>query len=706
MTRLIALLVLLVTACDPFPRDNPIDPLSPFFDAGSSDDGRVDSQVLAGPAVLVIETSRVADLQMDWPSNNGNGMAEPGESLRLDLTLRNSGGSDARGIQVSLSAPPGCATVRSSRGTSLEYGTIVRGGQVMNRSINGEYFIVDLSQTGCMAGTSVALTATARDESGRSWMIPVTLPIVESDARIEFASQRVMDLQMDSSRNNGNGMAEPGESLRLDLTLRNSGGSDARGIQVSLSAPPGCATVRSSRGTSLEYGTIVRGGQVMNRSINGEYFIVDLSQTGCMAGTSVALTATARDESGRSWMIPVTLPIVESDARIEFASQRVMDLQMDSSRNNGNGMAEPGESLRLDLTLRNSGGSDARGIQVSLSAPPGCATVRSSRGTSLEYGTIVRGGQVMNRSINGEYFIVDLSQTGCMAGTSVALTATARDESGRSWMIPVTLPIVESDARIEFASQRVMDLQMDSSRNNGNGMAEPGESLRLDLTLRNSGGSDARGIQVSLSAPPGCATVRSSRGTSLEYGTIVRGGQVMNRSINGEYFIVDLSQTGCMAGTSVALTATARDESGRSWMIPVTLPIVESDARIEFASQRVMDLQMDSSRNNGNGMAEPGESLRLDLTLRNSGGSDARGIQVSLSAPPGCATVRSSRGTSLEYGTIVRGGQVMNRSINGEYFIVDLSQTGCMAGTSVALTFRAIDASGRVWTGSSLLPVQ
>jgi hypothetical protein len=83
MTRLIALLVLLVTACDPFPRDNPIDPLSPFFDAGSSDDGRVDSQVLAGPAVLVIETSRVADLQMDWPSNNGNGMAEPGESLRL-----------------------------------------------------------------------------------------------------------------------------------------------------------------------------------------------------------------------------------------------------------------------------------------------------------------------------------------------------------------------------------------------------------------------------------------------------------------------------------------------------------------------------------------------------------------------------------------------------------------------------------------------
>jgi uncharacterized repeat protein (TIGR01451 family) len=200
--------------------------------------------------------------------------------------------------------------------------------------------------------------------------------------------------------------------------------------------------------------------------------------------------------------------------------------------------------------------------------------------------------------------------------------------------------------------------------------------------------------------------VRTSGAADLEYGTIARGTQATNRASFGDYFTVELSLAGCMVGTSVTLTATARDESNRSWTFPVMVPVVESDARIEFVSVRFTDSASDSTRNNANGRAEPGEVLRLDLTLRNAGGSDARGVRVSLAAPAGCAAVRTSGASDLAYGNIARGTQATNRASFGDYFTVDLSPSLCAAGSTVMLTFRANDASDRGWSGSLPIRIQ
>ena len=169
MIRIVALLTVLLIACDPFPRDNPFDPGSPLFDAGRTDGARADQQTPTGPAAIVLESVRVTDSMSDSPRNNANGRAEPGEVLRLDLTLRNAGGSDASGVRVSLAAPSGCATVRTTGAVDLEYGTISRGAQATNRASFGDYFTVELSLSQCVAGSTVVLTYRANDASDRSW---------------------------------------------------------------------------------------------------------------------------------------------------------------------------------------------------------------------------------------------------------------------------------------------------------------------------------------------------------------------------------------------------------------------------------------------------------------------------------------------------------------------------------------------------------
>lgn len=184
--------LLLLGACDPFPRVNPVDPgavgYAPALDAGASRDGaatdgplttRDGSQDVAptGPAELVWVSDTLTDARDASPRNNGNGRAEPGETLRMNVTLRNAGGSTARGVSATLLATGACATVQTTTRGALNFGSIEPGATAANNAGFGEQFEVTLSPTACVSGSSLGLTVQARDASGSSWPLPFALRI-------------------------------------------------------------------------------------------------------------------------------------------------------------------------------------------------------------------------------------------------------------------------------------------------------------------------------------------------------------------------------------------------------------------------------------------------------------------------------------------------------------------------------------------------
>jgi len=578
--------LLLLGACDPFPRVNPVDPgavgYAPALDAGASRDGAATdgpltthdgSQDVAptGPAELVWVSDTITDARDASPRNNGNGRAEPGETLRMNVTLRNVGGAVARGVTTTLVATGDCATAETTTRGSLSYGAVEPGATAANNAGFGEQFVLTLSPT-CAPGSSVDLTLQARDASGASWDLSFRLPIVTSDAAVGYVSNTITDARDASPRNNGNGRAEPGETLRMNVTLRNAGGSAARGVTTTLVAMGDCATAETTTRGALNFGSIDPGATATNNAGFGEQFVLTLSPT-CAPRSSVDLTLQARDASGAAWNLPFQLPIVASDTAVTYVSNVITDATGASPRNNGNGRAEPGETLRMNVTLRNAGGSTARGVSATLLATGACATVQTTTRGALNFGSIEPGATATNNAGFGEQFEVTLSPTACMSGTPESLTVQVRDASGASWNLPFQLPIVASDAAISYVSNTITDPSSLSGRNNGNGRAEPGETLRMNVTLRNAGGSTARGVSATLLATGACATVQTTTRGALNFGSIEPGATATNNAGFGEQFEVTLSPTACVSGSSLGLTVQARDASGSSWPLPFSLRI-------------------------------------------------------------------------------------------------------------------------------------
>jgi hypothetical protein len=202
-----------------------------FTISPASPAGKLDVTVTAhnflpyeGTVDVLSETGfiEVSACSIDDSSGNGDGKLTPGESVRLQVELKNYGNRDAGGVTATLEAVSADVTVTDG---TASYGDIAAG----QSASTVDAFSISVPATRAN-GETVYLRLTATDSLENRW---------ESTLALQFATPvlvcSLLDIE-DHAAGNGNGLPEPGETVALLVCIENGGLATARGISASFAA--------------------------------------------------------------------------------------------------------------------------------------------------------------------------------------------------------------------------------------------------------------------------------------------------------------------------------------------------------------------------------------------------------------------------------------------------------------------------------------
>ncbi len=585
MRTLLAIFVLsLLAACDRYPRTNPVDPgfegamrrgedgglEDAATDGGDASDGSDASDAAMGPQV-VLGSTLVLDQIAYGPRNNENGRAEPGETLHIGVALRNDGTATARGISTSIRASSPCATARVISLTGrMDYGDIAPGSTSAPLVLVTYYEVTVGTQ--CTTDEALDLVLELVDASGGRSDLPLPLELAAPERAIVYASHLVDDALAYAPRNDANGRAAPGEIVRLAISLRNVGASLVRGVSATIRSESACASARTIALTGrLDYGDL-EPGETSPSNTAFAYYELELS-TGCAEGESIEIVLEGRDASEGSFEARFALPLAGPASDLVYASHAARDAVAFGPRNDDNGRVEPGEIVRLAIGLRNAGASVIRGVTATLRSTSSCAVASTVAADGrIAYGDLAPG-ETVTPSTLFSWFEAQLSLAGCVAGEPVHLVIEARDAFDRTFTLPFDLATFASDADLAYDGQVVDDDVDIDFANDGDGRVEPGERVRLGVSIRNAGTSLVRDVSAVLSSTDPCVDRIVVRGTAgrIRYGDIAPSA-VDLPALDEQSFEVVIAD-GCARGTDIALRLDARDASNASFALPFTLRV-------------------------------------------------------------------------------------------------------------------------------------
>ena len=194
--------------------------------------------------------------------------------------------------------------------------------------------------------------------------VPGTSPLVR------ISSVAIDDLSDGTVVGNGNGIAERGETVRLQITLVNNGFVDATGVSATLA----CASPHLSVLDATDSYADLPGSGIGTDAGSDPYLIE-------------ILDGTPDDE-----IFPFTLAIttneggfdeeffVEAAAPLLALERSVLD---DSVGGNGDGIFDDGETVAFEVTLSNWGRGDAVGVQADVEATAGSSLLVNVGSASL-----------------------------------------------------------------------------------------------------------------------------------------------------------------------------------------------------------------------------------------------------------------------------------------------------------------------------------
>lgn len=228
--------------------------------------------------------------------------------------------------------------------------------------------------------------------------------------------------RLDDSAGNGDGAANPGESLIMPLTVRNCGSTISIGtVKGILSSASLLATVAES---FHNYGIIYPG----DTAVHTAGYRLSISPD-CGDGAVIPFTLKCRDTED-SWTSNFSLRV--RAPRMGYASHLIAD----PAPANGNGFAEPGEVCSLAVSLTNSGGLIADSVMATLSSPD---PYLSFSGGPLTYGAIPVGQSVWP-TLPGLVAVGNPPQTPYYAKVYVDMMAAGRSAGRDSFLLAVASP--------------------------------------------------------------------------------------------------------------------------------------------------------------------------------------------------------------------------------------------------------------------------
>jgi hypothetical protein len=184
-------------------------------------------------------------------------------------------------------------------------------------------------------------------------------------------------LLRDSLTGNDDGQANPGETVEVEVTIKNVGSHEAQQVTAVLTTEDILVQLESA---SAGFGNITAS----DSSIGLPPYRFHISED-CSTGHIVDFTLKIMDKRGRQWssniQIEVVNPVVLYHAHV---------IQDDSPGGNDNGVAEAGETVQVLVTFRNEGMAEASGVTATLTSADPYIQVLSQ---SSVFGSLTPGAQ-------------------------------------------------------------------------------------------------------------------------------------------------------------------------------------------------------------------------------------------------------------------------------------------------------------------------
>ncbi|MCP4542818.1 MAG: DUF2341 domain-containing protein [Chloroflexi bacterium] len=696
------------------------------------DDDETITPVTADPLLDAAKT----DLLFD--DADGNNMPSPGDTIEYQIAIINYGNGVATGVVFDDILDPNTTlitgSVQTSQGTvtvgnapgdthvSVDVGTIISDGGTVN--VTFQVLVNDPLPPGV---TQIANggTVSSDDEPVEPTDDPETPP--DDDETITpltddpvLKALKIDSLFVDAD---GNGIPSPGDTLLYQITILNSGNGAATNVVFDDTIDPNTTLINGTVQTSL--------GLVTSGNIPGDTHVTVNVGT-LLSGDSVdisfqvtiddplpaGVTTVANQGQVSSEELPVeptddpetppeddeTITPVTADPLIEAEKSGTLFVDAD-----GDGAPGPGDTLLYQVAIINSGNGEATGVTYDDTPDSNTVlltgTVQTSLGTvtggngtgdtsvAVDIGTLPAGTQVdvsyqvlVNDPLPG--YVTHVVNQGLVSSNELPVEPTDDPETppdDDETEIPIsTVPVLEA--------QKSDALFVDAD---DDGTPSPGDTLLYQVTIINSGNTEATNVLFDDTPDPNTdlvvGSVQTSQGTvtsgnnpgdtsvSVDVGTIPGGGASVNVSFRVVITnplplgVTQVSNQGVISSTELPPEPT--DDPGTPEDDDETETIIVAAPEIEIYKTDFLFEDIE-----GDGWASPGDTLLYEVSIVNNGTAVATGIVFSDTVDPNTTLVTGSVQTSA--GTVITGNNA-----GDSYVVVDVNDIPG-DGASVSISFQ------------------
>ena len=465
----------------------------------------------------------VSQVSIDGDTND-DGVVSPGETGGLQITIENTGTSEALGIQGTLTTSNTSVTI--TRGSPIYFGDIQGGSTACGNTYSS-------GQGGYCIGLAYEPTFSVPVSVSVGTVIPFSLALTDTNSN-HFALSfnytvgginqvfTIVTTSIDGDTN-GDGVVSPGETGGLQITIENTGTSEALGIQGTLTTSNTSVTI--TRGSPIYFGDIQGGSTACGNTYSS-------GQGGYCIGLAYEPTFSVPVSVSVGTVIPFSLALTDTNSN-HFALSfnytvgginqvfTIVTTSIDGDTN-GDGVVSPGETGGLQITIENTGTSEALGIQGTLTTSNTSVTI--TRGSPIYFGDIQGGSTACGNTYSS-------GQGGYCIGLAYEPTFSVPVSVSVGTVIPFSLALTDTNSN-HFALSfnytvgginqvfTIVTTSIDGDTN-GDGVVSPGETGGLQITIENTGTSEALGIQGTLTTSGASVTI--TRGSPIYFGDIQGG---------------------------------------------------------------------------------------------------------------------------------------------------------------------------------------
>lgn len=557
----------------------------------------------------------VADLAL---AKSAPAAAIVGQPYDYVVTVTNNGPSDATGVVVTDILPPELTTSSYvvNSGFAACSGTPLRcipGSSAADGVVSvGDSVTITISVESA-PNTADGATLTNRALATANQPDPDTS---DNEASATTTANRSADLAL--TKANAGGATPAGGVLTYDLTVDNLGPSIASNVAVTDPVPPGLTfdATASSSGCTYSAPDVICSVDALDPSDPAATFSLVFDVSPGIGQTTISNTATvAATEtdpgSGNNSATDVTDIYLEADLALVKTSATTTIV--------------PGTSHQYDITVTNSGPSDATATVVTDTLPAG-----TSLNTDLSDPRCVEGaGQTVTCSLatltpapaagSTDTFSIVASVDAGVTATTLSNAATVSSET------PDPTTSDNTDTAVLSVVARA-DLAL--SKTPGADPVEAGDRMSFTLSAANAGPSAAPSTTVtdtlpagfsfqSVGSDPRCSALAQVV-TCVESNPLTPGGGPRTFVVAVD---VDASFTDGLSARNQAIVSSPADDPDRT----------DNEASTTVTVVRRSDLTIDKSASTASAIA--GDQMSFVLTVTNDGPSDASGIEIADTLP-------------------------------------------------------------------------